>query len=163
MLGCVWAVASLWHPWAVDGPYGGVTPDLTGWEWMAYGDLLLLIAVGVVLALVITLVRSPPSRRLTWLAGLSALGLIGLAAAGAAAVWWLTGTEFFVMDPSDLPEHGRGGGARRAVTGLAVAALGVVAAMRSRHWDAINDARPEAGSAPPRSAAATRSDPSAAE
>lgn len=166
VLGCAWTVASLWYPWAVDGRYRGVAPDLTGWEWMSYGDYLLLVAVGIVLVLVATLVLKPPSRRLTWVAGLSALGLIGLAATGAAMVWWLTGTEFFVMDPSDLPEHGRGGGARRAVTGLAVATLGVMAAMRSRRWDAVDDARPEAALAQPRperhSATAPRSDSSAA-
>lgn len=132
LAGCAWAIASLWYPWAVDGPYVGVAADLNGWGWMRYGDVLLVVTVGCVLALVSAMYVRSPARRTIWSLGFSALCLMGVAAAGAGFLWWLTGFDFIVMDPGDYREYGRGGGPRRAVEGLAVAQLGVVCAMRSR-------------------------------
>lgn len=132
-----WAVASLWYPWAVDGPLAGVGADLNGWQWMGLGDVLILAAAAVAVVCTGQLCLARPSKSTTWGAGLFALAVLGLAAAAAALVWWLTGFDFIVMDEHDLREHGQGGGARRAVTGLVVAALGVVCAMRSRAGDPL--------------------------
>lgn len=140
--GCGWALASLWYPWAVDGPHAGVAADLDGWQTMAIGDTLLVITLAAILSLVGVLCLAGPSERTTLVAGIGALSLIAMAAAGATLVWWLLGWDFVVMDDSDLRKYGRGGGARRAVTGLGIAAAGVACAMRSRRWDASpgNDA-----------------------
>ncbi len=137
--GCGWAFASLWYPWAVDGPHAGVVADLNGWQTMAYGDVLLALSLAIVLVLAAILAFGAPRRRTAKVAGITALSTIALAAAGATLVWWLLGWDFVVMDESDYREYGRGGGARRAVTGLGIAAAGVVCAMRGRRSAPLTD------------------------
>ncbi len=134
-LGCAYALAALWAPWAVDGPHAGVMVDQDGWQWMLVGDVLMVAGLFTVVALVVALVLSPPSRVATWAVGMAALALIVLAAAGAAAVWWFTGWDFFVMDDGDLREYSPGIGPRRTLIGLGATAFGVLVAMHARAQD----------------------------
>lgn len=133
LAGCGWVVASLSAPWAVDGPHAGVAADQDGWEWMPWGSVMLALIAVLVVGLVAELCFAPAqTHRDTRFWGVWAFALLGTGAAGAAFVWWLTGWDFIVMDDDDLRHHGPGAGAKHAVAGLAVAALGVACAMAGR-------------------------------
>jgi hypothetical protein len=122
---------SLWTTWAVDGPRLGRNEPQSGWEWMAFGDVLLtLVAVlAVVVAVTVPLRRA---RRGAVLAAACTLAILAvLAMGGVGIVYELTELGAFF----ELPEYQAGRGPQLAgwalVTTVAGALVAVIASTRA--------------------------------
>ncbi|HEY6763021.1 MAG TPA: hypothetical protein VI318_26200, partial [Baekduia sp.] len=136
LAGCLLTVASLSKTWAVDGPREGVAAPETGWQHIAYGDVILLAACVFVAILATALCVGPPSRRVTRTAGGAALTLLVGALAAVAIMYWMAGLDFSFFDSSDeLRRFDAGPGYQDAATGLAVASLGMLVLLAGR-WEA---------------------------
>jgi hypothetical protein len=135
-VGCVMAVASLSQKWAVDGPREGHEAAETGWQHMAYGDLLLVAVCALVVVLAAALCVGPRSRRVTRLAGGASLSLLVAALAGVALLYWMSGLDvsFFGADDA-VRRFDAGPGYAAAATGLVVALLGMLVLLAGR-WEA---------------------------
>lgn len=122
--GCGVALASLWRPWAVGVADFGEVPRESGWAWMAYGDVLLVVTCAIVLAVALE-ICARPRRHATGL-GIAAVLLVVCAMLGTlvvAALTAATSSDFGTV------EYRAGQGPVVALTGLAMAAAGIVVAM----------------------------------
>lgn len=98
----------------------------SGWAWMAYGDILMVVTAAVVIAAVVSICRAPASHGVAL--GIGSVVLLACAAFGALVVAALTSMAFADFDTVDF-DVGRG--PTYAVAGLLIAAVGVVIAMVS--------------------------------
>jgi hypothetical protein len=133
--GCVATIASLSRDWAVDGPREGHASAETGWQWLTYGDLLLVAASVLVLILATALCVGPRSRRVSRTAGTAAVAVLLLALAAIGVLYWLTGLDVSFFSDDSVRQYDPGPGFGAAVTGLGIALLGVLVLLAGR-WDA---------------------------
>ncbi len=127
LVGCAIAVGSLWAPWAVPNGWDeGVVPAESGWAWMAYGDVLLVVTAVIVVAAVVSICRAPARHGVAL--GIGSVVLLACAIFGALVVAALTTVTFADFDTVD---YDVGRGPVYAVAGLLVAVVGVVIAMVS--------------------------------
>jgi hypothetical protein len=134
--GCAMAVASLSSRWVVDGPRSGRAAPETGWQFLAYGDLLLVGVCALVLVLALALCVGPRSRRVSRRAGGTAMALLLAALAGVALLWWLTGLDVSLLRSDDgVRQYDPGPGFEHAATGLVVAITGMMVLLAGR-WEA---------------------------
>jgi hypothetical protein len=117
--------------WAEDGPHAGRAAERNGWQWMAFGDVLLTaLALAAALLAAEMVLRRGAIRPGLRVVGLVLALLATLAILGVAFVAYLTDFAI-VMDPDDLPRHTTGAGPAVTIAGLVVLALGAATATGS--------------------------------